>query len=255
MSTLKAILVLVGFVAIVGAALWFMPAPAPQAPVHTGLSYTLTQSGERYHEEVTDTYSIRVLYPNIPNAEAQAAVDKVVEEVVGYFKGDIISLINEAEAARIRQEGRPYELGVEYKPYLSARTASFEFDIYLNTGGAHPNAFYRTLVLDKQGKEVALADLFVPEAPYLERLSSESYTRVLAELGERAGSEVTPDMEETVRIGTSPSPEALQFFYLTDDALHLLFPPYQVASYAAGSFDIAIPLTALADILNPEFVE
>ena len=64
------------------------------------------------------------------------------------------------------------------------------------------------------------------------------------------GGGFTPDMEETVRIGTSPTPETLQFFYLDGGALHIIIPPYQAAAYAAGYFDISIPLSSLKDILK-----
>lgn len=249
----NALLLLVGL-AVLGGAWWFVsqaPAPVIKTQAQSNLSYALTAEGDRYHEEITDLYSVKATYPNVSDAKVQAAVDAAIEDEIANFKSDAVSLIDETEAARIREQGRPYELGIEYKAYPSTKFDSYEFDIYLNTGGAHPNAFYRTLVLDKEGSEVTLQDLFTGGARYLDRLSIEAYPLVISQLEARVGSQVTPEMADTVRLGTEPSPEALQFFYLTDDALHLLFPPYQVAAYAAGSFDVAIPLSDLSDILKP----
>ncbi|HEY4501819.1 MAG TPA: RsiV family protein [Candidatus Paceibacterota bacterium] len=105
-------------------------------------------------------------------------------------------------------------------------------------------------MFDLEGNLVTLDQLFAPDSRYLDQLSAAAYPKVVAELAQRAGSTPTPDMLDTVRMGTAPTPEALQFFYLYQGDLHLLFPPYQVASYAAGSFDIAIPLSELSDILK-----
>ena len=160
-------------------------------------------------------------------------------------------MINAQEAQRIRESGRPYELIIEYKPYLSKNFVSYEFDIYMDTGGAHPNGFFRTLTLDKEGREVTLEDLFVSGAPYLPRISVEVYTEVLAQLRERSGGEVSADMADMVRIGTSPTPETLQFFVLDGSDLVILIPPYQAASYASGTFAVRIPLSQLSDILKP----
>lgn len=254
----KNILILLAVVSVLGGA-WWLTAQYSTQPLEpqkeeeaSDLVFTATPEG-RHYAESTDLYSIDITYPTAPNAVIQARVDEIVREEVDRFKRENIDLIDAQEADRLRQQGRHYELIVEHKAfYTRGAFISYEFDIYLDTGGAHPNAFYRTATFRESGEELLLEDLFVSGAPYLTRLSEEAYPMVVEVLRARVGGEVTPDMEDTVRIGTSPSPEALQFFYLKDGELHLLFPPYQVAAYAAGSFDIAIPLSELQDTLNPE---
>jgi hypothetical protein len=141
-------------------------------------------------------------------------------------------------------------LDITYDSYTSGEYASYVLNIYSDTLGAHPNAFYRTFTFDSEGREVGLEDLFEPGVSYLDRISQRVYAGVIAQLEERGGGPVTGDMEETVRIGTAPTPETLQFFYLNNTALHIIIPPYQAASWAAGTFEIEIPLSEFSDILR-----
>jgi hypothetical protein len=190
------------------------------------------------------------------DARARATMYAALAETVAAFKQESGVETFTPQDAQIQglDGGRKYALGAEYDEYHGESTVSYAYRIYMDTLGAHPNHFYRTFTFDMDGNEIALEDLFVPGSSYLTRLSEEAFTRVLDELTTRAGGEVYPEMEDTVRMGTAPSPETLQFFYLTETDLHLLFPPYQVAAYAAGSFDIAIPLSELENILKPEFI-
>jgi hypothetical protein len=199
--------------------------------------------------ENTPFYTIDARYPK----DAPPYVGKAIIDIISAFKEE--NNLDHLTPEDIQVQGlggdRKYALDIKYNSYGSV-TDSFVFTIYQDTLGAHPNTFYRTFTFDRQGREVTLGDLFVSGSNYLERLSTLAYTRVVDELRERAG-EPTPEMLDTVRIGTSPTPETLQFFYVNGNKLHLLFPPYQVAAYAAGSFDVSIPLSELDDILLPEY--
>ena len=147
-------------------------------------------------------------------------------------------------------DGRKYTLDISYKPYVSPGFVSYVFTIYMDTGGAHPNGFYHTLIFNEQGDSVSLSRLFKDNSRYLDRISTFAYGQVLTQLKGKTGRELTPEDENTVRMGTAPSPEALQFFYLDGSDLVVLIPPYQVAAYAFGSFEARIPLDSLKDILR-----
>lgn len=195
--------------------------------------------------EAGEYYTISVAYPALP------AVERAVMETVAQFKedGNFENLTPQDIEIQGLGGERKYALDITYKAYTSNNLASFVLTIYSDTLGAHPNVFFRTFTFDETGAEVRLGDLFDPGASYLQRISQKVYTGVLAQLEERGGT-VSADMEDTVRIGTSPTPETLQFFYLDGNTLHILIPPYQAAAYAAGSFDVAIPLSELQDILR-----
>lgn len=211
--------------------------------------------------EIGTYYTVMVKEPQ-PIALTGHAGEKVreiilntLDSVVADFKQEngLESLTEEDIRIQGLGENRKYVLGGEYDEYEGKNTTSYVYRIYTDTLGAHPNHFYLTFTFDQEGNEVALKDIFIPNSEYFTRLSQEAYTRVIEELGIVGEGEVYTEMTETVRKGTAPSPEALQFYYLTETDLHLLFPPYQVAAYAAGSFDIAIPITNLRDILKPAY--
>jgi hypothetical protein len=227
------------------------PTATPNEDVGDASFYTLNTGGERVHVEKTDTYEITATYPTVPTPKIQLAIEAAVKGEVAGFKADIATMIDATEAARIRESGRPYTFGITTKSYVGTNTTSYEFDIYEDTGGAHPNGFFKTLMFDGAGDVVELGALFKPGVRYLDRISQEAYKQVLAQLKDRIGGEVSADMEDTVRIGTSPTPETLQFFVLDGDNLVILIPPYQAAAYAAGTFAVRIPLASLSDILKP----
>lgn len=229
----------------------FVPAP-PTAQNGSARLLNCEQIGEGDvcgHGESTPHYVISLMYPRL-EGNKQQIVERNLLEVVHGFKADLTVMLDEAEKARLEAEGRRYELTVNYQPYEGSGYESYEFDIYIDTGGAHPNGFYKTVVFDAQGREVEFETLFKPGSNYLERLSVEAYKQVLAELSRRTGVEISQDMEDTVRIGTAPTPETLQFFVIDGSDLVLLFPPYQVAAYAAGSFEVRIPLATMQDVLK-----
>ncbi|HVV14806.1 MAG TPA: DUF3298 domain-containing protein [Candidatus Paceibacterota bacterium] len=238
----------------------FTKPPTFSAPESHPLPGEVIGEGLYQYTEDKPYYHIEVLYPphtalkGSADVAARAYMEGELAKQVASFKEENNLDALTPEDVQIQGLGgdRKYTLGIDYKAYAWKDTVSFVYSVYVDTLGAHPNGFYRTFVFDAGGNNLTLENLFVSGSPYLNRLSAAAYSLVLAQLKEKAG-EVTPDMEETVRMGTEPTPEALQFFYLQDGDLHLLFPPYQVAAYAAGSFDVAIPLSDLADILDPRF--
>jgi len=240
----------------------FTTPAAPSSPTAGDTSPVLKgrlEADQNYHyKDVAPGYEITAVYPAkvpLPSAEASAKAAATIEaklaESIAAFKADAAQMLTAQEIARLQEAGASYALGFEYNDYFQEGYHSYVYQVYQDTGGAHPNGFYLTLVFDLEGNLVTLEQLFAPGSRYLDRLSAAVYPKVFDELAERLGQAPTPDMLDTVRVGTAPSPETLQFFYLYQGDLHLLFPPYQVASYAAGSFDIAIPLADLADILAP----
>jgi hypothetical protein len=207
-----------------------------------------SSGGDLVYEEDKPYYKITAVYPG-----GVLRAKDAVEAVIAQFKEDTQVENLTPEDVEVQGLGgeRKYTLDITYKKYESPSTYSYAFTIYQDTLGAHPNGFYATLTFDKSGNELMLEDLFQEGSGYLDQLSQLAYEGVVTELEAKTGAAPTEDMFDTARVGTAPSPEALQFFYIEGQTLHLLFPPYQVAAYAAGSFDIAIPLNELADILKP----
>jgi hypothetical protein len=119
----------------------------------------------------------------------------------------------------------------------------------MDTGGAHPNNFYKTLVFDLNGNTVALGDLFNPGSNYLDAISQIAQTQVAAQLEQRAGAGAA---DSIIADGLSAKEENFQNFVVDSDRIRIFIPPYQAAAYAAGSFEVQIPLADLEDILKPD---
>jgi hypothetical protein len=107
-------------------------------------------------------------------------------------------------------------------------------------------------VFDAQGNELGLADLFVatstnPHADWLNQISGIATVQIQDELTKRLGE--TPG-DSFFSEGTAPKEENFQNFVIDGNDLVFLFPPYQVAAYAAGTFDVRIPLSQLKDVLK-----
>ncbi len=237
------------------------PVVSDTSPVLGG---TATSTTDYEYVENAPYYTIDIVYPRttpVQDSQADLAARTDMEQAIA---GDIAQFKQDGNFANLTPEDiqiqglgpdRKYSLSYDYKAYQGSTTVSYVFTVVEDTLGAHPNTFFRTFTFSRQGTELSLADLFTSDSNYLTTLSKEAYDGIVAQLPDKVGSQPTPDMLDTVRIGTEPSPEALQFFYIDSTSsggeLVLLFPPYQVAAYAAGSFEVHIPLKDLSSILKP----
>ena len=230
-------------------------------PKHV-LSGSMASLGDKQFRENGDYYTVTATYPSKTplwkwydrrtDARAIEAIEQSLADTIKTFKqsGNFEALSVEEKKALELADSRKYTLDISYKPYTSPGYVSYVFLIYMDTGGAHPNGFYHTITFDKQGDSVPLSGLFKDNVSYLDRISAVTYSQVLAQLKDKVGGELRPEDEDAVRLGTEPSPETLQFFYLDNENLLILIPPYQAAAYAAGSFEAKIPLDSLKDILK-----
>jgi hypothetical protein len=59
--------------------------------------------------------------------------------------------------------------------------------------------------------------------------------------------------KDYIASGTLPIDDAFQNFAIDNDTLLMIFPPYQVGPYVYGTVTDPIPLSALKDIIDPEY--
>lgn len=222
---------------------------APLVPAETDSIQVIVKS--------TDYIDIKAKYPTKTplsgenGVKASLSLKNFVEGKVSEFEKMIEDeMLTQEEKARLLEMNRKYGMGIDYKSYTSHKYISYVFNIYEDTGGAHPNSYNATISFDKNGNEVKLPDLFKSDSRYLDRLSDISYKSIVKDATLRFESALDDDQKDWIRMGTAPTPEALQFFYLDGDNLVLIFPPYQVAAYVAGTFEVHIPLSTLSDILK-----
>lgn len=107
-------------------------------------------------------------------------------------------------------------------------------------GAAHgmPTRVYAIINLEN-GRMYALKDLFKPGSDYVKELS-----RIV-------GRQIQEDPEYSYVFPDSYTGIAAdQPFYVTEDALHLVFAPYEIAPYAAGFPTFTIPFVQIKDMIN-----
>lgn len=118
----------------------------------------------------------------------------------------------------------------------------FDFSFY-SDGAAHPGLYSITLNYDLgQGKELTLADLFLPNSNYLELISN----YCIAELSKQ------PFFDVTSSEGAQPTLENYRNWNITSEGLMITFDEYQVAPYAAGPQKVIVPYSELQAVINPQ---
>lgn len=143
-----------------------------------------------------------------------------------------------------------WEIIITYSIYqYSEDIVSVKFDIYEYSGGAHGNHYFETFTFDLVNQQVLnFEDLFQEEFDPLLTIAPIVQTDLEAKLSEMGDSQWIQD-------GTGSNINNYRNFVVTNDTLVLLFPPYQVAPYVAGSQVVEIPLADLQAILAPPFLQ
>jgi len=118
------------------------------------------------------------------------------------------------------------------------------------SGAAHGNSVTTVLNYDvKNGKKLALVDLFNPNSKYLNAISA----YCIKDLREQSKKDKDAMLdEEMMKTGASPRADNYRACAITKKGLWVTFDPYQVAPYAAGPQHVLIPYSALKDIIKQE---
>lgn len=249
---------------IVAFTAWFMAthkAPRPYgSPEEDVATITPEALPPQVFEEHGQYFDVKATYPGETalkatagedaDAKAVRAMETFVDETVADFKkqGDFANLTPEDIQIMGLSDDRKESLAIAYEERSGDATVTYVYTLYMDTLGAHPNTFYRTFTFDTaSGKELAIQDLFIPRSDYLKRLSAIAEFELSKSLGEFA------DLDY-IRQGVVADAINFQSFAIEEDDLILIFPPYQVAPYAAGTQNVSIPLSQIKDILKPEYV-
>ncbi len=194
---------------------------------------------------ISHNIAVDVDYP-ITLAE-HAIVEQTVDAFVSETRGQFLAFVTAPETFAFPSYGG-FFLSIGSDEYRFSDTiVSLVFDISDYTGGAHPNAYYRTFTFDLAQEHIlTLDDLFADTPNALAVISPIVQQDLLTRLG---------DMTDPTRIesGTGLVPENYQNFAITPDGLIFFFPPYQVAAYAAGPHEVHLPLAQISSVLAAPF--
>ena len=255
--------VILGIVVLGGVVWYMMQVPAPSPFTATPEPATAVSEPAKVAEEAP-YYTVDALYPTGTTLAATAsskADTQAVNTMKAFVEGEIAQFKKDGNFPSLTAEDiqmlglgeRKYAIGIEYKTYESSATLSYVYQIYVDTGGAHPNTYYHTFTFDKKtGAKLELSDVFVANAPYLQTLSDTSRA-ALPQMIAKMSSVTTSEVDiEYIQSGTKPEKEAFQTFYFEGKNLVLLFPPYQVGPYVLGMITLPVPTNKLQD-LKPEY--
>ena len=142
------------------------------------------------------------------------------------------------------------EIGYEIR-YATDDLISVEFtEGSYERGAAHGNSNTTVVNYDvKNGKKLALADLFNPKSNFLSVISD----YCLKNLRERSKKDKDAMFDEDMmKSGASARADNYRAWAITKKGLWITFDPYAVAPYAAGPQHVLVPYSALKDILKPD---
>lgn len=202
----------------------------------TGTSPEIDERELSYENE---NIRVRIACPVISGMLDTGLQKKINDGIYGELEQRAASL--EQDAAENNEKAFRY--------YLESRTFAGRSDdqiisvrayIEFYAGGANTGSDYIFInVLNtRPGKELAFADLFLPDANYIGAVNAKII-----------------ELIENDPFGSDYWFSAVaedQWYYLTDTHLVIVFPRYEIAAGAGGEPEFAIPLRELTDILIPE---
>jgi uncharacterized protein YecT (DUF1311 family) len=198
--------------------------------------------GKETIEKKTDAYEVSVEYPRTGNAALDA-------DIAAWAKAQADDFVKLSTEDR-QPEENPYALDVTYEvPRNDADWFAVVFTIYTDTGGAHPNTDFATMnYAMPDGWRIYLPEIFGGRKA-LEKISA----LAIADLTKRLTGPDGMSDADTIHGGAGPAWDNFQDFVLEPKVLHIDFPPYQVAAYAAGPQESDIPLASLKGFIRKDF--
>lgn len=213
----------------------------------TGINYAYEITAQKIDIQ-KDEYIISLAYPrlqNLQDKETQGKFNRIIEDYLNKQMAEFKVDLQEAkESDEIHNQWglySDYEVKLETENLISLYIHMSPY-----TGGAHPNHYYFTMLYDlKNNKILTLKDLFIENADFLSVIS-----KICIEKLKKMDLLSTEYIED----GAKPTEENYKNFCIYKDGLSIIFPPYQVAPYAAGTINVDIKYTDLKEIINNEGV-
>lgn len=91
------------------------------------------------------------------------------------------------------------------------------------------------------GKQLKQDDIFLPGSDYLDYLSRYTIEHLARKLRDK----------DYLKQGAAPDKQNFNLFYLSEEGMVFVFPPYQLAPYVEGIQAVTIPYAKLKNYFNP----
>ena len=182
-----------------------------------------------------------------------ARMEEVTQEFIEEYRSEA-AVTEESYQEYKKETGREAATFVtHYRQSFDVSVANenvifFDLDRSIHTGGTGNRYVIGFIFERRSGEELRIPDLFVDDS-YLERLSTLSREA----LAERISKDDLISDLDWVEDGTAPTKENFDnILFREDGTVLIMFDKYQVAAGAQGLVEVALPVSALADLLKPE---
>ena len=200
-------------------------------------------------------YTVDAEYPQIEgdprfdkfNREARSLITK---DVAAFKTAETVAETDPGTETPTEKLDSSLDVGYEIR-YATDDLISVAFtESDYERGAAHSNINTTVLNYDvKNGKKLALADLFNTKANYLGAIS----TYCIKELKDRSKKDKDSMVDdEMMKSGASARADNYKAWAITKKGLWITFDPYQVAAFAAGPQYVLVPYSALKDLIKPD---
>jgi len=200
-------------------------------------------------------YSIDAEYPQIEGGDAR--FDKfnrevrgmITKEVAAWKTGEASREADLTPSAEEEKQNSDFNVGYDIR-WATDDLISVEFgEGGYSRGAAHPNSWTNVFNYDvKNGKKLALADLFKPKSNYLSVIS----TYCIKNLKEQSKKRDLQLDDEQIKTGAGPRADNYKSCAITKKGLWVTFDAYQVGPYAAGPQNVLVPYAVIKDLINPD---
>lgn len=198
-----------------------------------------------YEKDENKNYIVEINYPKVKSKQLLAYTDDYIKNKKKEFKEEI-SMEEPLNSSK-------YEFKADYK--ITDNNNNNILGLHLNineyTGGAHYVRYDKSYYYNKESDEIVSLKDFLEKDTSLDKLANLSYYYVMKYSDDN---NLNFD-KEGVKEGLSFNLNNFEHFNFIDDGLEFIFPPYQVAYYAAGEIKIVIPYDELNGIIKNKYLK
>lgn len=177
--------------------------------------------------EETSDYEIYAEYPRFGIPQVDARIQSRIVAAVASLKSQA------SEDQPAKNNFPQYQYAAHFgSVFISDTIISFRFDTGDYTGGAHGLPYIFGMNFDREsGRELTLADALALTGKTLAQVAIDAKATLTRQLGD--------DILDIS--GADADSQNYASFYITKNDVIFIFQPYQVAPYAAGAPEVAIP--------------
>lgn len=196
-----------------------------------------------YEKDENKNYIVEINYPKVKSKQLLAYTDDYIKNKKKEFKEEI--------SKEEPLNSSKYEFKADYKITDNNNILGLHLNISEYTGGAHHVRYDKSYYYNKESDEIVSIKDFLEKDTSLDKLANLSYYYVMKYSDDN---NLNFD-KEGVKEGLSSNLNNFEHFNFIDDGLEFIFPPYQIAYYAAGEIKIVIPYNELKGIIKNKYLK